>query len=552
MKFLIVTFAFVYITSGGFPVRGSNIIDHSARSDQQGNVPSQDTAMSTKLLIRPFQLDIVPPSSGVRFYKNGIIFLSHSKIEEKVPEKHLSFGSLKTFMALPLDTVPGDCIPFIPTAPNVFPSEATTFTEDFNTMYVSLIPERDSREKIFRATLKSNNWVFDETPLEFCKGNYIYSHPTLAAKGDFMIFSSDMVGSAGGLDLFISRKEGDRWRDPENIGKHINTSGNELFASLDAENNLYFSSDGLPGEGGYDIFVCNYNGKGWDKPHNLPAIINSRDDEVAFTISRIDRSNAFFTSRTRFGKSRTLLNSVTLPPSSATEKNNAISPELFAVAGIDNESSKAAKEASEPRVEKASAKEVTQNPPPVTAKANKPQPATNIANEKKVASPPVKPTTGSTAKSTSVRTEVTTPAANPTTATIAKNTTDKKEATPPAAKPTNAPPAKSTADNKEATTPASKPATAVRAEADKDVVIYRVQILANTKPVGSKNFTVDGKSYKSFEYLYMGGYRTTIGECQKLSEATALQNACRRNGYNQAFVVAFKNNVRSNDPALFK
>jgi hypothetical protein len=319
MKFLIVTFAFMYVTSGGYPERGSNITDHYAKSDHQGNVLSQDTAMSPRLLIRPFQLDIVPPSSGVQFYKNGIIFLSHSKIEEKVPEKHLSFGSLKTFMALPLDTVPGDCIPFIPSAPNVFPSEATTFTEDFNTMYVSLIPERDSREKIFRATLKSNNWVFDEGPLEFCKGNYIYSHPTLAAKGNFMIFSSDMVGSAGGLDLFISRKEGDKWGNPENIGKHINTSGNELFASLDAKNNLYFSSDGIPGEGGYDVFVCNYNGKGWDKPQNLPTIINSRDDEVAFTVSRIDRSNAFFTSRTRFGKSRTMLNSVTLKPSSTIE-----------------------------------------------------------------------------------------------------------------------------------------------------------------------------------------------------------------------------------------
>ncbi|MDF1561337.1 MAG: hypothetical protein P1P83_14195 [Bacteroidales bacterium] len=440
----------------------------------------------------------MPPSSGVQFYKNGIIFLSHSKIEEKVPEKHLSFGSLKTFMALPLDTIPGDCIPFIPTAPNVFPSEATTFTEDFNTMYVSLIPERDSREKIFRATLNSNNWVFDETPLEFCKGNYIYSHPTLAAKGDFMIFSSDMVGSAGGLDLFISRKEGDNWGNPENIGKHINTTGNELFASLDAENNLYFSSDGLPGEGGYDVFVCNYNGKGWDKPHNLPAIINSRNDEVAFTVSRIDRSNAFFTSRTRFGKSRTLLNSVTLKPSPATDKNNAISPELFAMAGIDSKSSKALKEASEPRAEKASEKAESQNPPPV------------------------------------------------------KNNADKKEVTPPASRPANTLPTKSTTDYKEAAAPASKPSTTIPAEVKKDAVVYRVQILANMKPIGSKNFTVEGKTYKSFEYLHMGGYRTTIGDCQTLAEAKALQNACRRNGYNQAFVVAFKNNIRSNDPALFK
>jgi hypothetical protein len=243
---------------------------------------------------------------------------------------------------------------------------------------------------------------------------------------------------------------------------------------------------------------------------------------------------------------------VTIPPYSASEKNIDISKKFIALAGIGSESSKPVKEASEPLIEKTSAKEVTQNSPPAKVEANKPQPKTNIANEKKVASPPVKPTTASTAKDTSVKTEVTTTATKPTTSAIANNTANKKEVTPPTSKPTNAPLAKSTTDNKEATTPASKPAASVPPEAAKDVVIYRVQILANTKPIGSKSFTLDGKSYKSFEYLYMGGYRTTIGECQKLAEATALQNACRRNGYSQAFVVAFKNNIRSNDPALFK
>jgi hypothetical protein len=83
-------------------------------------------------------------------------------------------------------------------------------------------------------------------------------------------------------------------------------------------------------------------------------------------------------------------------------------------------------------------------------------------------------------------------------------------------------------------------------------IIYRVQILANTKPVGSYNITVAGRSYKTFEYLYMGGYRTAIGEFSTLKEATNFQNVCRQSGYNQSFVIAFKNNERINDPALFK
>ena len=57
---------------------------------------SEKTNRRKQLQVRPFPLDITPPSSGVQFYKDGIIFLSHSKIEEKVPARHVSFGALKT------------------------------------------------------------------------------------------------------------------------------------------------------------------------------------------------------------------------------------------------------------------------------------------------------------------------------------------------------------------------------------------------------------------------------------------------------------------------
>ena len=38
-----------------------------------------------------------------------------------------------------------------------------------------------------------------------------------------MIFASDMEVAMGGLDLFIVRKEGEKWSKPENLGKSINT-----------------------------------------------------------------------------------------------------------------------------------------------------------------------------------------------------------------------------------------------------------------------------------------------------------------------------------------
>jgi len=469
----------------------------------------KDTDKPGHLLVRPFRLEITPPSSGVQFYKDGIIFLSHSKIEEKVPAGHISFGALKIYTTVIADSVPGDCTPFNIEGSVVFPSEATTFSSDYNTMYVSLIPEKSNSEKIFRADFTPSGWKISDEPINICVGNSIYSHPCLSADGTFMIFSSDMAGSTGGLDLFITRKESEAWSKPKNLGKNINSSGNELFASLDSRNNLYFSSDGHPGVGGYDVFISTYNGEEWDKPQNLPDAINSRDDELAFTICREDNRTAFYTTRT--GRSRTQLNLVTCP-----EEAFNISQRCLAMAQVS---------------ELKSSENQVQTTQSVQAK----QELASVSNkEKNTQAPQAKKE----------------PETQPATREVATRTPEiKKEAT---ISDKNLAAAPAPESKKEAPSMNKSAQSTLVPEAKKNEVVYRVQILANTKPVGTQNITVAGKNYISFEYLYKGGYRTTIGEFSTLAEATRLQNTCRQNGYNQAFVVAFKNNVRSTDPSLFR
>jgi hypothetical protein len=86
----------------------------------------------------------------------------------------------------------------------------------------------------------------------------------------------------------------------------------------------------------------------------------------------------------------------------------------------------------------------------------------------------------------------------------------------------------------------------------KDGVVYRVQFASSTTRKGSYNITVGGKNYRTREYLYSGAYRSTIGEFKTLAEAMAFQNLMRKSGFAQAFVVAFINDKRSTDPALFR
>ncbi len=531
-------------------------------SREMALIQGADTVNANGLRVRPFDREIIPPSSGVQFYRDGIIYLSHSKVDEKVPEHHLSFGSVKTYASLISDTIPGNFLPFELNSTTLFPSEATTFSGDFNTMYLSLIPEKSSSEKIFRARRTSNEWKIEEKPLEICNDNYIYSHPCLSADGAFMVFSSDQSGTNGGLDLWITRKEGEKWSKPENLGKLINSSGNELFAALDSKNNIYFSSDGHPGKGGYDIFVARYNGSAWDKPQVLPDPINTKDDELAYTIDKTDSKTAFYTKRSRSGKPRAQLYIVDINQRQGHKES--LSPDNYFPAQTKLTAS-VTKEKEGPLPETYIAKKETASPDkavqPATAaqvkKEETPGKAETPAQVKKEATPA--PSTATSAAATQAKATPTTATpsagaqakATPTTATQAKAT---PTTTPAAATPTAATPAATTsADAKKETAAETRQAPASSsAEVTKDKAVYRVQITASTRPVGSQNITVAGKSYKSFEYLHQGGYRTTIGECATLAEASRLQTTCRQNGYSQAFVVAFVNNVRSTDPKLFK
>ncbi len=442
------------------------------------------------LTVDSFNLDIIPPSSGVQFFKNGILFLSNTKFEGKMLPKHVSFGSIEAYTAIVKDTSLGLHLLFSPSLSFSFPCEATTFSSDYKTMYFTKISKKATKEKIFRAIYKTNakgesGWFSDENPLDFCTGNYIYTHPALSADGNMLIFASDMEGSSGGLDLFIVRKNGEKWSKPENMGKSINTNQFECFPYLDQDNNLYFSSDGLQGFGGYDIFTCRYNGENWDKPVNLSRRINSAYDDISFCIDKIDGKTAFYTQRPVSGKGEMQLFRVSV-------KKIVVDNNPLSISYIYN---------------------------------GKPGTRTNLT----ALNPPK---------------EVPAPAPD----TIKTLPAEVKKEPPVEEKKTIAVPVKKSTGAKEVTIKN----TSALPDALKDVVVYRVQFLTTTNARKENQIIMNGVEYKTFEYFYLGAYRYTIGEFTSLAPARELQSLCRKSGYPQAFVAAFKNESRSLDLTLFK
>jgi outer membrane protein OmpA-like peptidoglycan-associated protein len=110
-----------------------------------------------------------------------------------------------------------------------------------------------------------------------------------------MYFASDRPGGMGGSDLYVVRKSNGAWGQPVNLGSGINTSGNEVFPYVWKDSALYFSSDGLHGMGGLDIFKSILVDTVVGVPVNMGYPLNTNYDDFGF-IANNDVSEGYFSS----------------------------------------------------------------------------------------------------------------------------------------------------------------------------------------------------------------------------------------------------------------
>ena len=129
------------------------------------------------------------------------------------------------------------------------------------------------------------------------------SSPSLSSDKNTLYFSSDRPGGYGGKDLYVSHHlSNGKWSEALNMGSSVNTTGDELAPFIHADNNtLYFTSDGLPGYGGSDLFVMRRknapesHGDEWNAPENLGYPINTIENDGSLFIAS-NGVDAFYSS----------------------------------------------------------------------------------------------------------------------------------------------------------------------------------------------------------------------------------------------------------------
>lgn len=121
--------------------------------------------------------------------------------------------------------------------------------------------------------------------------------PCLSPDNRDLYFVSDKEGGYGGLDIWVSRFEDGLWQMPRNLGPQINTAGDETAPFIHIDNRtLYFSSNGLTGMGGSDLFYSRrVNDTTWGQPTNMGYPINTPDNENSISIT-IDGKKAYLSS----------------------------------------------------------------------------------------------------------------------------------------------------------------------------------------------------------------------------------------------------------------
>jgi outer membrane protein OmpA-like peptidoglycan-associated protein len=185
---------------------------------------------------------------------------------------------------------------FSKTVNTKYNESSPVFTKDGKTMYFTRNNYNDGKkrksdekvimEKIYKAELVNGEWT-NVKELPFCNDNYKSAHPALSPDEKTMYFASDMPGSFGNSDLYkVSIDSNGKFGTPENLGPTINTEGRETFPFVDADNNLFFASDGHPGLGGLDIFEAKSNNNSFEKPVNVGKPLNSSMDDFGYVTNK--------------------------------------------------------------------------------------------------------------------------------------------------------------------------------------------------------------------------------------------------------------------------
>lgn len=169
---------------------------------------------------------------------------------------------------------------------NQFPLSGVSITADNNYIFYSVKSNLKDNETWDIYCIERIGEVFSNAkPLNINTNTYDEFSPSVSADGNYLYFVSNRAGGKGGYDIWVAKRTGkDTWSEPENLGRNVNTFGNETYPFIAADNKtLYFLSNGRKTLGGSDIFV--YDTKKELPAQNIGYPVNTEGNEHPVCVS---------------------------------------------------------------------------------------------------------------------------------------------------------------------------------------------------------------------------------------------------------------------------
>lgn len=237
-------------------------------------------------------------------YKDGVVFTStRGKAGSAIEDQWTKDNFSDLFFASKLGAESFGAVQLLEGDINgKFHDGAATFNKAGTKMYFSRNNDQGKNSKsiidlkIYSADLQGQKWV-NITELSFNNKEYATCHPTLSEDGNTLYFASNRPGGLGGMDIYRAVRMGDTWTTPENLGKEVNTAGNEIFPFVDKNGVVYFASNGWPGVGGLDVYQTSYKNEGWTVAENMGEPINSIKDDFGYAVLGNEEEGYFTSNR---------------------------------------------------------------------------------------------------------------------------------------------------------------------------------------------------------------------------------------------------------------
>ena len=170
-----------------------------------------------------------------------------------------------------------------------FHSANVSLSPDGRRMYFNRITMEEGNvpvtAKIYMSVEGDDGWKSADE-VAGVNGEFLALQPSVGELfgNEVLFFSSDMPGGYGGLDLYYATYKGDGvYGDPINLGPKLNTADDDVTPWWH-DGTLYYSTRGLPGLGGHDIFYTVWDGSIWSEPANMGKTYNTGTDDISFRL----------------------------------------------------------------------------------------------------------------------------------------------------------------------------------------------------------------------------------------------------------------------------